>query len=83
MPRKTQFRKSMRKNKSRFIKRKTKKIHKTRKYRRGGGCSNGVCSTETNPSSPNWISKGGSDSETINKDIYSHATDQIFYSPTN
>ncbi len=87
MPRKTHFKKSKRgsKNMRKSIRR-SKRIprslyKKSRKYRGRGGCADGTCLTET--TTPQWISKGGTDTELISKDIYNHTTDQMFYSSAN
>ena len=70
-----------RKNKSQKRKnsrsRTIKSMPKRYKYRVKGGCENGTClSSNSQP----WISKGGSYLELLNKDIYNHTTDDIFYS---
>jgi hypothetical protein len=93
MPRKTYFKKgkrgtrNMRKSKSmskRMSRRRSYKS-KTRKYHGRGGCENDSCSLSgsTPSNAPVWTSKGGSDSDVINKDIYNHTTNQIPYSPAN
>jgi hypothetical protein len=83
MPRKTYFKKGKRGTKNmRKSRRKSKnRPYKSKSRRYRGGCENGTCSNGLD--APLWTSKGGSDSDAINKDIYNHATNQIPYSPAN
>lgn len=89
MPRKTHFKKGKRGAKSKHVKSRsmtsrmrsrTPSKSKSRKYR--GGCENDSCSLSGSSLSNSqlWSSKGGC---TINKDIYNHKTDGIFYSSAN